>query len=301
MSSRVFWGALLISLGGLFLLSNFGVLPWGVWGTLIQAWPLLLVLWGASILLRPMGRLGALITAVVVVVGLGGVVAYSYAYHPQDRAGYGTGSVALSQPLSATIDKAEINLDFGAGTIKLDGTASAANLAEGTLGYVAKKPTVQYYDGNGLAQLQVTMATGTWVSVPGYKAPTWDIHLNPKPTYTLDLDTGACSADLNLSALKVTDLVLSTGASDTTVTFSDPGQNAKARFEFGAASVKVRVPRSVGVRVTLSAGLVGTNLSTMGFTKSGSDWVSSGYNEKTNHLDIQVNAGASSFNLDWID
>lgn len=301
MSSRVFWGALLVALGGLFLLSNFGVLPWGVWGTLLQAWPLLLVLWGASILLRPLGRTGALITAVVVVVALGGVVAYSYAYHPENRPGYSTGTLPLDEPLAATTENVSLYLGFGAGTINLDGTAAADKLAQGTLGYVVRKPSVNFSGGGPDVGLQITMATGTWASVPGYRTPTWTIHLNPKPNYSLDLDTGACSSNLDLSALKVTNLVMSTGASDSTVTFGDQGQDTTARFDFGAASVKVRVPRSVGVRATLSTGLVGTNLSQNGFTKTGSQWVSADYGAKTSHLDIRVNAGASSFNVDWTD
>ncbi len=303
MSSRVFWGALLISLGALFLLSNFGVLPWGVWGTLLQAWPLLLVLFGASILLRPMGRLGALITALVVVVGLGGVVAYSYAYSPSGwryaaHDGYSLGTLPLDQSLDSATETVYVNLDFGAGTVNLDGAAAAGKLAEGSLGYFAKQPSV-LYTGGAAARLQVSMASGPWTPVPGYRSPTWTIHLNSKPVYELDLDTGACATHLDLSALKVSTVNLSTGASDSTITFGDSGLDARANLDFGAASVKVRVPRSVGVRVRLSTGLVGTNLSRAGLAKVGSDWVSPDYEAKASHLDITVDAGASSFNLEW--
>src|SRR5688572_8704882 len=40
-------GALiLIFIGILFLLQNFGILPWSVWGFLWRFWPLLLIIWG---------------------------------------------------------------------------------------------------------------------------------------------------------------------------------------------------------------------------------------------------------------
>jgi len=302
-SSRIFWGTVLVALGVLFLLSNLGVLPWGVWQTLVKAWPLLLVVWGASILLHPFGRLGALLTALIVIVGLGAVVVYTLAFasNPGAAPGYPTaGVLPLDQPLENGTQTVKVDLDFGAGTISLDGRAPADKLAWGSLGYIFGAPQVSY-SGGASAQLRVAMTGAGWSSGAGGRTPSWDIHLNPQPVYDLDLDTGACHADLDLSALKVRSLVLSTGASDTDIVFGDPGRDATARLEFGAAAVRVKVPRSVGVRVDLATGLVGTNLAGLGFTHDGSAWVSPEYAVRQSHLDIRVEGGASSFNLDWTD
>ncbi len=304
MSSRVFWGTLLIIVGALFLMSNIGVLPWGVWNTLWRGWPILLVLWGVSILLRPLGRVGGLVMGLVALVAVAGLVAYSYAYQPWNghyEYSYNTraGQVPLDQPLESGVERVALSLDFGAGRINLDGQAAAAKLAEGTLDFYTREPAISY-SGSADARLGITMGSVHWTG-PAPKTLEWLIHLNPAPVYTMDLNTGACEASLDLSKLKVTDLSLDTGASDTTVFFGDPGQNARATFNFGAASLKVRVPRSVGVKVHFSSALVGQNLASVGFTKSGSDWVSAGYNEKTSHLDIEASAGAASFDLQWTD
>jgi len=46
---HVFWGLVLISVGVLFILNNFGIFEFG-WRTLWSLWPLILIFWGISIL-----------------------------------------------------------------------------------------------------------------------------------------------------------------------------------------------------------------------------------------------------------
>jgi len=45
-------GIFLIFLGVVFLLQTFDVLPWALWGTLWQFWPVLIIILGVGILLR---------------------------------------------------------------------------------------------------------------------------------------------------------------------------------------------------------------------------------------------------------
>ena len=46
------WGVFLLFLGGVFLLQNLDVLPWGLWGILWRFWPVLIIITGVSITLR---------------------------------------------------------------------------------------------------------------------------------------------------------------------------------------------------------------------------------------------------------
>jgi len=41
---------ILIILGGVFLLNNFGLLSWSVWDVLWRFWPLIIIFWGLEIL-----------------------------------------------------------------------------------------------------------------------------------------------------------------------------------------------------------------------------------------------------------
>lgn len=299
MSGRAFWGLLLILVGAAFLAANFGGLPWGVWATTLRAWPVLLVLWGVSVLMRPLGRAGAVITAVLALVAAGGIIAYGYAYGP--ASGAATGEYALSEPLDPATKTVDLHLAYGAGVLKVDGQAGQAELVAGTLTYVGPKPVVRYSKAGDRAELSLSRGHEPWVFSQVSHAPGWIVHLNPQPTYAMDLDLGASNIDLDLSALKVARLNLSFGASSARITFGAQGFDTTGDINAGAASVKVRVPRSVGVRVKLSSALAGSNLRSLGFERPGGWWVSPGYAEKASHLDLTVNAGLSSFDLEWTD
>ncbi len=299
MSSRVFWGFSLVLVGALLLASNLGALRWDVWVTLWKAWPVLLVLWGVSIILRPMKAAGAVIMAVVALVAVAAVLYFAHAY---PAAGGQMSTLSLDQALEGGVETVELEVDFGAGSLSVDGDAAEGRLATGTLGYIVMAPEVTYQAvDSDKVLLRLRMASGNWSMPPGGRAPRWDIHLSPVPAYILDLDTGACEMDLNLSALRVSELRLETGAADAVITLGDHGLEAKADLNFGAASIRVRVPRSVGVRVKMSTGLVGSNLSQAGFSKVDQWWESSDYDAKGSHIEITVDAGASSFNIEWID
>jgi len=299
MSSRVFWGFLLVLIGGFLLAGNLGLLTWDIWATLWRAWPVLLVLWGVAVLLRPLGRLGGVITALVALIAAALVLGYAYYFQPS--AGGRIGEYALSQSLEEGIERVDLRLDFGAGTLTLDGMAGEGLLASGVLEYVLTEPQVRHQPSGSQAQLDVSFGTGRWSLPPGVRAPRWTVHLSPVPAYTVNVNLGACEAALDLSALTVTDFELKTGAASTTVAFGDQTADLSGRIDIGAASLTLRLPRTVGVRVTMSSGLTGNNLQQVGFEKVDGDWLSPGYAAKTTHFTFRVNAGVSSFNVEWAD
>lgn len=64
------WGALvLITIGVVFLLNNFGVLPWDVWLVLWRFWPILLIMSGVEMIIpdTKWGRFLVLLIGAVVV------------------------------------------------------------------------------------------------------------------------------------------------------------------------------------------------------------------------------------------
>lgn len=299
MSSRVFWGFILILVGGLALASNLGMLTWGVWHTLVRAWPVLLILWGLSVLLRPLGRTGALVAAVVVLAAAVGVVAWAVNTTPASPE---LATYQLDQPLAEGIERVDLGIGFGAGTLVIDAAAPAGRLATGTLEYVGFEPDVDYRAQGATADLDLRLDASGRISGPvNLGSLDWDIHLSPVPVYALDLDTGACEARLDLSGLKVAEFDLDTGAASTVVTFGDQGLDLAGQIDQGAASLVIRLPRSVGVRFELSSGLGSSNLASAGFERSGSEWVSEGYAERATHFVFRVNQGVSSLTVEWID
>ena len=172
------------------------------------------------------------------------------------------------------------------------------------------------------------------------------IALSPAVPMALKLEFGAGEADVKLGGLAIESLDLSTGASETRVSFDQPNRtaarsvkmeagaaslvvtnlaNARAqRIEFeggvgettldfggtwtrdaqatvkiGIGSVKLRLPRNVGVRIEKDSFLA--SFDSNGLVKRGDAWYSRGYERATRKLDIQIDAALGSIHIDWIN
>ncbi len=68
-------GIVLVFLGVVFLLETLGVLPWGLWGTLWQFWPVVLIVLGVSIIMR---GLNPWLVSLVIIVLLFASVAFAH-------------------------------------------------------------------------------------------------------------------------------------------------------------------------------------------------------------------------------
>jgi uncharacterized protein DUF2154 len=74
---------------------------------------------------------------------------------------------------------------------------------------------------------------------------------------------------------------------------------ATARVRMGVGSVRLRLPRTLGVRVTRSAMLSSFDAPEM--TKRGNAWYSHNYDAAANRLDLSIDAAVGSVDIDWID
>lgn len=69
-----YFGAfLLIALGSMFLLNNFGVLPWSIWGNIWRFWPVLLIVGGIQTLLGK-SLIGNIIAAIIGALAFGLII-----------------------------------------------------------------------------------------------------------------------------------------------------------------------------------------------------------------------------------
>ncbi|HEX8246061.1 MAG TPA: LiaF domain-containing protein [Longimicrobium sp.] len=75
--------------------------------------------------------------------------------------------------------------------------------------------------------------------------------------------------------------------------------SATARVQMGVGAVRLRLPRSLGVRVTRSSFLSSFDPSDM--VKRGNAWYSRGYDAARYKLDLSIDAAVGSIDIDWID
>jgi hypothetical protein len=265
MNPRYLWPVALIVAGILFLLDNLGLLPGNAWGWI---WPLVLVALGLNLLL---GRRASVAAATEASLPLDGATA------------------------------ARLTARHGAGRLEVRAGANANLLFSGSFGGGVRQQVQR--DGE---KLDVTLQAGDqdwteWMWPAAWIGPhrrlDWSLALNPNVPLSLKIDTGASEGRLDLSALRVTDLEINTGASSTEVILPARAGHTRARITAGAASVKVNVPEGVAARVQGRIGVGALNVDQARFPRRGSVYESDGFETAANRVELAVEGGAGEISV----
>jgi hypothetical protein len=132
---------------------------------------------------------------------------------------------------------------------------------------------------------------------PTFRPLIWSLRLNEQIPLSLDVEAGANETRIDLEALKIEDLRLKTGASDTRVTLPAAAGMTKVRIEAGAASVRVRVPEGVAARIRAEAGLAEISVDQTRFPKQDGTYLSADYEEAENKADLHLSAGVGAIDV----
>jgi hypothetical protein len=261
--NSIFWGILLVLLGGLFLLENMGLLPqWiNVWGLI---WPLLLIGLGVQALIRATNRGSAL------------------------------SEETVRLPLEEAA-QAQVRMYHGAGELRVDDRAGADELLNGTFTGGVEK-SVSRSGSETRVDLRVPSGTfNTWFD--GSHGLNWTVGLSPQIPLRLELEVGASRNWIDLRNLQVKELRLSTGASASTITFPEHAGQTTAWLKSGAASVEVSIPQGVAARIRMRGGLASMNVDALRFPRIGDEYQSADYATAENRLDLDVETGVGSVSV----
>jgi len=294
--STLFKGIIIILLGLILLANNFQLLPWDVWYELFRLWPVILIAIGIHLIFRKSSlSFLPLLSPLVIIAAIGGAIYLSQTgvtYEKTDQI------FRFEQPLSPDLRQAHIKINFGGGKLELEG--GSPYLFEGDFSTPSwLRPKMKYRAINKEGFLELTeegkrngFPFGRWG-----KAHSWDLRLNNEILLTLKINTGASSNYLDLSSLKMTYLELDTGASNNEIKFGSL-TSVKANISAGASQIKLFIPRSMGIRIEADIALTSNNLKELGFTKKGDIYTSNNYSIAENRLDLDLEAGVSSFRVE---
>jgi hypothetical protein len=257
--NQLFWGGVLILVGGLMLAGELGVrLPNG--NSLMSLfWPLLLIGFGVWVLISVFMR--------------GKVEAESASVELQDAR------------------EANVRINHGAGELRLHGGAAATELLHGTFaGGLDQK-----VNRNG-DKLEVKMRPANdFIMFPPFISKdqlNWDVSFNTSIPISLDMNTGANKSEIDLRDMNVTNIKLTSGASDTVITLPERGR-LKLTCEVGAASLTVIVPEGVAIRARATIGAGDFHVDKARFPNNESPDFASAQNA----VDIHVTGGAASVRI----
>ena len=273
------WGIFLLFLGIVFLLQTLNILPWGLWGTLWRFWPVLIIIVGLGVLLRPYNVwLVSLLILAVLGASLGIAI---WQYGPSLSGGMATKS--YSEPLG-DIEHAQIEIDFSAGSITVGSLPpGSSNFVEADSEIRNSRNTMnvdfQQQDSEGRLYLSTTNQQ-FW----GEAGTRWEVRFTRNIPLAINVKSAASSMELDLRELEVTELRLDVDAGNYRVTMPSSAGTSNIEIEVDAANIEVTVPDGVAAKIQMDTTLSVSDVDKNRFPQQGAYYVSDNFDTAQNRI-----------------
>jgi len=301
---KIFWGLLLVIIGVLFILKNTGVLFFS-WGTMWHLWPVILILWGISII-PVKDWLKLVLSLVTVVVTIFAVQVYA----PKDNHNWNwewndnnnsdndednvkTYNNVMSENYDSLTKFANLKLNIGVGDFKIKDTTYKLIEVKHDKNKANYSMTAKAEDS--LTTIDLSLEKGEFNN--GNVRNNVVLKLNPNPVWDLDLNVGAAEVDFDLSGFKTRNLKIQGGASDIVLKLGAILPLTDVKLEAGAASITIRVPESAGCEIISNTFMASKDFK--GFTKIGKQlYQTPNFATSTNKIKIDLQAGVASVDVE---
>jgi hypothetical protein len=293
---RIVLPLLLILIGVLFLLGNFGFLDRIALWRLGDLWPLLLVLIGGLLIINRLlapqpARLASMaLVALLVIMGSAYLLAYPVS----------GGGLQDFKASVGSLEKAELSLEFGATALDVNTESLADDLF---------RAHFQYSPGEPAPTGTVDRETGTVTlrqnphmnpfAISGSRHDRVAVRLNDRVTWKVRISGGASQMGLNLSTGRVSGVEISGGASQMDLTLPAPHGTVRVAISGGASQMHIRCASGTPARITVTGGVGTLQVNDSRQTGVGQLTLATpGYESTADRYDIQITGGASAVTLD---
>ena len=135
--------------------------------------------------------------------------------------------------------------------------------------------------------------------VGGHADARMDLNLSPRvPITSLNVQTGATDAHLDLSSLLVSNLEINVGAASTWVRLPQAARLTNAHIAGGAATITLEIPPGVGAQIRHRGGLSTVNVDQSRFPSVGDgSYRSADFLIAANNVDISIETGVTSIQV----
>jgi len=311
---KIFWGAILILIGILIILRNVGAISF-TWWSLLRLWPIILVIWGISLI--PMKDwIKLLVSFLILVFAFILVANNNEARHPGYRwlgrpfhewnwndedwdkwQGKKQQSADISyqnlvEPYDSTITAAELRLDAAAGEFHISDTT--IHLIDfNRRGYWGDY-SMTSLDSEGKQIISLTMQEQN-IRRPGREHKV-NIKLHSVPVWDFDLDIGAATIDMDMSAYRTRSVDIDGGAASIDMILGDDYPETQVTIDAGASSITIKVPQASGCEVDANTVLSSRELE--GFHKiKDHTFQTDDFSAAANKIYISIDVAVSSLSI----
>lgn len=316
---RLIWGILLLFIGGVLLLENFGIIDF-YWRNVWNFWPIFLIIAGVNILFnRNNSQAGSMVSIGILVVALA-FLFYKGQQEPSKSGWWGNKFKKEITIDDSDNDDDEEEADTAFNSLKLaepfveaeNAKKTVLNISGGGISFNLNGETAELIDaevkkrkGNfSLKKLITDSATVLTFSMDDRKSK-WkfgengndvDFKLNKAANWDILMKLGAGEANFDFADYKVRTFRFDGGAAALDIKFGSLLPITDVIVKSGVADVKIQVPTNSGCRIKTKTGLSAKDFE--GFDKlSDGVYETSNYKTSTNKIFINLDGGLSSFEV----
>lgn len=289
----LFWPLLLITIGLVFLLVNFGFVPGVTAIQLLNLWPLVLILAGVDIAIGRRWPLAALgIDVAVIALGLALLATQPTAFSgpfffDHESGGVGQRDVSVER---RSVTSLSLDINGGAGRFRVSGGSTVLVEAHSSNEDIRLRRADFERDGQ---QADVRIDHTGNRRVGGAMADVEVRVASDVPT-VLEVNGGAGDFIIDLSNMTISSAELNIGAASLTLTLPKPAAEVNIEVNSGASSIIVDVPDGIEARVSTTGALLTLRSTDSRVTVTGNTAETSGYGAASARVTVSVTAGASS-------
>jgi len=315
--NRIVPGAILITLGVIFLLHSFGLIHIH-WINIIHLWPIFLLIAGINLIFAHNRSVWAtFLKLVVVVVGVclllfgnfgNGFNTWSGYYHfrhltdrnDDDNSDDNEhivkieGSSIFTEPFHADAKIGKLNISGGGVSYILVDTTS--QLFEATTKEYGRHYEYSHHNQDSTYVFDFNVNSNARFHWGKGKTNEAVFKLNTAPLWDMDIEAGAAKINFDLSKFKIRNVDISGGAASFQLKMGQPLANTNLSVSTGAAEVRISVPKSAACKIETDSGLSSNNFE--GFNKLDDDsYETPGFAGAKNKLYIKFDGGVSDFKV----
>jgi len=289
-TSRIFWGTLWIVAGVLILLAKLDVMTLEL-GSLWKYWPLVLVLWGVSLMTG--GKAVRAVLSVLAAVLLALIIYGLWEEWGSGREPRELTDQVFMERYDTTLHRASLRFVSGAGSFTLRDTCADLFRAETATDF-GKYEIGSRTESDGR---DLTLRLGDHRSAfhaGGKNRVTMSLHTGP--AWSLNLEVGAAKLDADLSPFAAENVEVKTGAADVRLKLGDRAKESRVNIHAGVSSISVRVPESAGCEISTESGLSSKTFN--GFTEDADGkYRTANFDGADRKIFLRFKAGVSSLRV----
>jgi len=280
----------LIGLGAVFLLNNFGHLPWNAWELILRLWPVLIIAIGLDIIIGRRSAWGSLLALVLMLAIVAGALLLI---------GVGTPGVntPLKWPMDANVTRIVATLNPAVGSLRVNPLLGGDSLAESILNKEKGEDIDSQMLSDGTFSLK---SKGVMFFSPVGKTYRWkwDVNFTPSVPIDLNVNMGVGEIELNLNRLRITHLDVGMGVGKITVILP-PKAVEDGKINCAIGETVIIIPRGAEVRFKVNAGITAVSMPS-GFTHSGDVYTSAGYNDSgATRINLEVDQAIGNLRVEY--